>query len=368
MQLPRTLEKLVGHRRHRPAPAPSPGDLPAALHGPRLRKGLFRLLLFAGVVIALIVAVPGFGSIRSRLAHGDPAWLVLAASFRLSSAIAYVVLFRAIFAPNMSFRLSYQIAMSEIGLNALVPAGGAGGLAIGGWVLHRRGMSTEEVVERSAQFFVFTSAFNVGAVAVLGWLGAVGILATHGSVALSVIPAVAATAVIVLAVALVPRLAGLQARQAKVRSKSLHWWLLEVGVALGTGAQGAIKLFREHDPRALAGGAAYLIFDIAALWAAIHAFGGHMALQPLAMAYLVGQLAGEIPVPGGIGAVDGGLIATLTLYGLPVAIATAGALAYRAIALGVPAVFGGLAAVGLTHTIHEWDRTDQLTVGTASAG
>ena len=366
MQLPRTFDRLVGHHRHPPAAVDSQADLPAALHGPKLRNGVIRVLLFAAVVVALIVALPGLGSIRGRLAHGNPAWLVLAASFRLLSALSYVVLFRAIFAPKMSRRLSYQIAMSEIGLNALVPAGGASGLAIGGWVLHRRGMPTDEVLERSAQFFVFTSAFNVGAVAVLGWLGAAGILVTHGSPALSAVPALVASAVMVLAVALVPQVSKLQARQAKRRSHSLRWWLEDVAAELGTGAQGAIELFRKHNPRALAAGAAYLMFDIAALWAAVRAFGGHMALQPLAMAYLVGQLAGEIPVPGGLGAVDGGLIATLTLYGLPLSIATAGALAYRAIALGVPVVFGGLAAVGLTRTIRQWDRNDQLGVGTVA--
>jgi uncharacterized membrane protein YbhN (UPF0104 family) len=367
MRLPRTPQALVGHRRHS-VPDSGPGDLPAALHGPKLRKGLIRVLLFAGVVVALIVALPGLGSIRGQLAHGNPAWLGLAASFRFSSALAYVFLFRAIFAPKMSFRLNYQIGMSEIGLNALVPAGGAGGLATGGWVLHRRGMPTDEVVDRSARFFVFTSAFNVGAVAVLGWLGAVGLVPSHGSFALSAVPALGATIVIALAVALVPRLAGLKSAQAKQREHSGRWWLLELGVALGTGARGAIKLFRERDPVALAAGAAYLFFDIAALWAAVRAFHGQPQLQPLAMAYLVGQLAGEIPVPGGLGAVDGGLIGALVLYGLPVTVATAGALAYRAIALGVPAVFGGLAAVGLTRTIRQWDRNDQLAARTVAAG
>lgn len=331
-----------------------------ALHGRRVRNALIRLLLFAAVVVALIIALPGLGSIRTRLAHGSPEWIVLAACFRLASALAYVVLFRAIFAPKMAPRLSYQIAMSEIGLNALVPAGGAGGLATGGWVLHRRGMPTDEVVRRSAQFFVFTSAFNVGAVAMLGWLGAVGILPSHGSFALSAVPAVAASAVIALALALVPRLAGLQARQSTARSHSWQWWLLEAAVALGTGARGAIDLFRRHDPQALAGGAGYLVFDIAVLWATAHAFHGQPGVQPLAMAYLVGQLAGEIPVPGGLGAVDGGLIGALVLYGLPVSVATAGALAYRAIALGVPVVLGGFAAVGLTRTIRSWGPSEPL--------
>ncbi len=165
-----------------------------------------------------------------------------------------------------------------------------------------------------------------------------------------------------------PRLAGLRSRQANHREHSWRWWLLELAVALGTGARGAIKLFREHDPRALAAGAAYLFFDIAALWAAVRAFGGQPELQPLAMAYLVGQLAGEIPIPGGLGAVDGGLIGALVLYGLPVTVATAGALAYRAIALGVPAVFGGIAGVGLTRTIRQWDLDDQLAGGAVAAG
>ena len=140
----------MGHRRH-PVADSDAGDLPAALHGPKLRKGLIRVLLFAAVVVALIVALPGLGSIRGRLSHGNPAWIGLAACFRFSSALAYVFLFRAIFTSNMSFRLSYQIGMSEIGLNALVPAGGAGGLATGGWVLHRRGMPTDEVVDRGAR-------------------------------------------------------------------------------------------------------------------------------------------------------------------------------------------------------------------------
>jgi uncharacterized membrane protein YbhN (UPF0104 family) len=69
------------------------------------------------------------------------------------------------------------------------------------------------------------------------------------------------------------------------------------------------------------------------------------------MGYLVGQLAGEIPIPGGVGAVEGGLISALVLYGMPVTLATASTLAYRAIALAVPVVFGGVAAIALTRSL-----------------
>jgi uncharacterized membrane protein YbhN (UPF0104 family) len=354
MWLPRTPAKLLAHRRHRDDS--DAGDLPQSLRGSQIRKGIVRVVLVAAVVVALITAVPGLGAVRTRLANGAADWLALAALLRLGSALSYVVAFRAVFAPRMSRRMSYRIAMSEIGLNALVPAGGVGGLAVGGWVLHRQGMPTERVTERSAEFFVFTSAFNVGAVAVLGWLGALGVVDMHAPAVFSLVPALGATGLIALAVAVAPRLAALQARQQRRTKRTIGWWTTELLVMVGTGARGAGRLFAEHNPRALLGGAGYLIFDIATLWAAVRAFHGDPGIAPLALAYLVGQLAGEIPVPGGIGVVDGGLIGAMVLYGVPAAVATAGALAYRAIALAVPTVFGGLAAIGLTHTIRGWSR------------
>ena len=111
------------------------------------------------------------------------------------------------------------------------------------------------------------------------------------------------------------------------------------------------------------GGAGYLVFDIATLWATVRAFHGHPSVSALALAYLVGQLAGEIPVPGGIGVIDGGLIGALILYGLPGTLATASVLAYHAIALAVPMLFGAIAAVSLARTVR--GRSRQRTPGAA---
>jgi uncharacterized membrane protein YbhN (UPF0104 family) len=353
LERPRSLVSLACHhcRRHNPEGRDSEAGMPEALNGRRMRRALVRLLFFAALVVVVIVTVPGLGSIRGRLAHGNPGWLVLAGCFRLASALSYVVLFRAIFAPRMALRASYRIGMSEVGANALAPAGGASGLAIGDWVLHREGRPWSWLVERTSEFFVFTSAFNVGAVAVLGWLGVAGVLTRPVSPFFSFAPAFAATVAIALALALIPRLAGLEAKQRRRRVHSLRWWLLELGVALGTGARGAVNLFRRRDPAAIAGGAGYLLFDILTLWATVRAFGGHIGFQPLALAYLVGQLAGEIPIPGGLGAVDGGLIGALVAYGLSSSLAVASALAYRAIALAIPVVFGGMAAISLIRDI-----------------
>jgi uncharacterized membrane protein YbhN (UPF0104 family) len=322
-----------------------------------------------GLLVAIFLLVPGLVSVRRDLAHGRPGWLILGACFRLASALAYVLMFRAILAPDLTRRLSYRIGMSEIGLNALLPAGGTGGLAVGGWALHRLGTPTKTVIERSATLFVFTSAFNVSAVALLGWLGGIGVVsvARSGAVlALTLVPAFVATAVIVLAIAARPRLTALQAAQVKYKTHGVRWWLFEAAVMLGTGAAGALKVFSDWDPRALVGGAAYLLFDIAALWATIRAFHGHTRAGSVGMGYLVGQLAGDIPVPGGIGAISGGLIGALSLYGLPLAVATASTLAYQAIALVVPLLLGVPAILALAHTLGGFRHSADTATGATS--
>ena len=52
-------------------------------------------------------------------------------------------------------------------------------------------------------------------------------------------------------------------------------------------------------------------------------------------------------MPGGIGGIDAGLVGTFVLYGVPVTAAASAVLAYRAIALWVPALLGSVAFVML---------------------
>jgi uncharacterized protein (TIRG00374 family) len=59
------------------------------------------------------------------------------------------------------------------------------------------------------------------------------------------------------------------------------------------------------------------------------------------MGYLIGQLGGLLPLPGGIGGIDGGLIGTLIVFGTPAAVTAAAVLAYRLILFWLPLVAGG---------------------------
>jgi uncharacterized protein (TIRG00374 family) len=84
-----------------------------------------------------------------------------------------------------------------------------------------------------------------------------------------------------------------------------------------------------------------MLFDVAVLGVCFTAFGNDPPTGGvLLLAYLIGQLGGLIPIPGGIGGVDGGLIGTLVLYRVGASEAAVAVLAYRAIALWLPVLLG----------------------------
>jgi uncharacterized membrane protein YbhN (UPF0104 family) len=63
------------------------------------------------------------------------------------------------------------------------------------------------------------------------------------------------------------------------------------------------------------------------------------------MGHLIGQLGGLLPIPGGLGGIDGGLLGALVVYGLPVEMTAATILRYRVILFWLPRVFGAAALV-----------------------
>ena len=76
------------------------------------------------------------------------------------------------------------------------------------------------------------------------------------------------------------------------------------------------------------------------------------------MGYLIGQLGGLLPLPGGIGGIDGGLIGTLIVYGAPAAATTAAVLVYRVILFWLPLLAGAVAFASLRKALAEDRRLD----------
>src|SRR3954452_20701673 len=308
--------------------------LPDEFSPSRLRHSLILLAAVALAVVAVVVLVPGLASLREKFMGAQPGWLALAVVLQLGSCAAYVMVFRGVFCRRMSWRTSTEISLAELGANSLVNVGGAGGLALGAWILRRGGLPASYIARRTDAFFLIRSLANVFFL-VLGGL-ALGTGLLHGSQEhlLGLIPAAVGAAAIGLA---------LGARQvaAVVARRVMSPRVMAASEALGEGVDEALRLLRARDPAILAGAAGYLLFDVAMLGVCFKAFGNDVPpVGVLLVAYLIGQLGGLIPIPGGIGGVDGGLIGGLVLYGVPAADAAVAVIAYRGLLLAIPALLG----------------------------
>ncbi len=293
-----------------------------------------------GVLIAIVLLAPGLGEVRDRLAGADPGWLVLATLLEALSFASYILMFGPIFCAGLDRRRSWQIGGSELAMGSLIPASGAGGLALGAWVLHRGGMDGRRIARRSVAFFLITSAVNFLAVTVLGAAMALGLFGPDLSLWLTAFPAAAASLALGLVAAL-PRLG--PGRPAGADASRLRRGIGAARRAVIDGTGEAIQILRSRNGRVLAGAVGYWAFDNAVLWATYHAFGLSPPLTVLLMGYLIGQLGGLLPIPGGIGGIDGGVIGTLIVYGAPVAGTVAAVFAYRLILFWLPLVLGAIA-------------------------
>jgi uncharacterized membrane protein YbhN (UPF0104 family) len=331
-------------------------SVPEQLTRRKLRSRLALLAVAVLVVIAVVTLLPGLGGLRTRLEHARPGWLALGVALKLLSGLGYVAVFRMIFCRRMSWRVSTQVGMSELGANALLPTGGAGGLALGAWALKRGGMAGREIARRTVSFFLLTSVPNVLGVIVLGIALALGVIDGERNLLLSAVPAAIALAA-VAATLLVGRLAGRLGERTPdptpgTRRTAAH--LRTEGLrALGDGVEQSLALLREGNVVLIAGLFAYLVFDVMILWAGFRALGAAPPFAILALAYLIGELGGLLPVPGGLGGVDAGLLGTLVLYHVSITDAAGAVLAYRAITLVVPSIAGGLAFLALRRTLRD---------------
>lgn len=329
--------------------------MPDELHPRHLARRLVELALVMALVVGVLVAVPGLADVRQRFDHASALWLVLVLAAELGSMLSYIVLFRGVFCRRMWWRLALRLGLAEQGANSLLPAGGAGGLALGAWALHQGGMSSGHIARRTVAFFLLTSMANFGAVIVAGAGLAAGLLPGQAPLALTLGPAAGAAAAVVLVLALPHLTAGASGRRAMLGRPGARARLrrrLGGGLrAVSLGVSDAVALVREGRVSVIAGALGNLAFDIAALAAAFSAYGHVPPLGVFVLAYLVGQLGGLIPLPGGIVGTGGGLIAAYVVYGAPAATTTAAVLTYNVAQFWLPAILGVPAFVALRRTL-----------------
>ena len=329
--------------------------LPQEFQTSRLRRRAAQVILLLAVVALVVVLTPGLGEVRERLAGANGWWLAAAVVLEGLSGASYVLLFRPIFCRRMSWRSSWELAWSELAVGSLVPASGASGLALGAWVLHRRGMDVGRIARRSVAFFLIKSSVNFIAVAVLGTLMAVGIVGPHRSLLLTALPAALAVAAIAAVVAL-PR-AGHGEHPGDDAPRWQRWYATARRTIV-SGTAESLAILRTGDVLVIAGAVGYWAFDNAVLWATYRAVGAHVPLSIVLIGYLIGQLGGLLPIPGGIGGIDGGLLGTLVVYGAAAAPTAAAVLAYRVILFWLPLIGGAIAFAALRRALNQAVRPD----------
>jgi uncharacterized membrane protein YbhN (UPF0104 family) len=310
----------------------------------------------AAVLAATLAYVPGHvDEVREelrRIQSGDWTWLGIAAGLEVVSFAGYVLLFRGVFSDErmtIGWGTSYQITMAGVVATRLLATAGAGGVALTAWALRRAGMERPIVARRMVAFLVLLYSVYVAALLVFGLALWLGLLPGDAPWALTIAPAVLGA--IAIAVAL-----GAAALPGNLGAQRENRLLHAAGTGLSTvagGVRDALRMVR-RNPLAAVGAPVWWAFDVAVLWASFRAFGEPPALAVIVLAYFVGTLGNLLPLPGGVGGVDGGIIAVLIGFGVGGGIAVLAVLTHRVFAFWLPTIPGGVAYLQLRRTVGRW--------------
>jgi uncharacterized membrane protein YbhN (UPF0104 family) len=315
-----------------------------------LRKALLLTGAAAVMLVSLVLIAPAFADlpdIWERLSHGSTGWLAAAFVFEVLSFIGHIVLFSAV-AQDGGSRIglwaSTQINLAGHAATRLFASAGAGGIALTAWAMRKSGMERRDVGSRMTTFLVLLYGVYMAAL-VIGGIGLyAGILPGGGSFAITIVPAIFGAAVI-----------GIVASAQLVTPGETR--VRRVLAPIGDGVRDARRLLRSRNA-GLLGALMWWGFDIAVLWACFHAFGEAPSFAIITVAYFVGMLANTLPLPGGVGGVDGGMVGALIAFGVEPELALIAVLAYRGFAFWLPIAPGALAYVGLRRTVNRWERED----------
>jgi uncharacterized protein (TIRG00374 family) len=309
------------------------------------------IIVFAVIVVSLYLLLPKVVDTEQtvELLSGASYWLLaLAVALQVLALLGYANLTRFILKVlDVRMRLIevLSITLSGLAVSHVLSAGG-----VGGWVVTYNALLKRQVPHglifvaiAAQQFFNYVVLWVLFAVAI-----AYLVIERGQSIA-------AYTAALVLIglllwltgygvylynhrtkmrrrVGQLARLANRIMRREVVQERHVDGWLdnLFTGMRRMTSHRGAFRLTALYA-------CAYWFFDMLCLWATFLAFDYRIGLSTLAVGYVVAYSVGTLaPTPGGLGAVEGILIALFVSFGVPSATAVAVVLTYRLINFWLP--------------------------------
>jgi putative heme transporter len=345
----------VGATSARPAPEQQPTQPGFVRRHRRAALSVLGAVLLAGFVYYVVPQIAGLGPTLHRLRSGDLWWLALGVVLEVISYFGEITLFRGVFSTpgaQMPWRVSSQITLAGGAATKILATAGAGGIALTVWALRGRGLPAAGVARGLVCYEILTYAVYMAALAIFGFGLWFGIFPGRAPLGLTLVPALFGTAVILIVVSMLfadKPAERFLLRRADAAHGRLQRWLRRAAAlphSLQSGLEAAIGMFRRRDPSVLGAVVAWG-FDIGTLWASFRAFGPAPPVAVLVMGYYVGTLANTLPLPGGIGGVEGGMIGSFLAFGVNGSLAVLAVLAYRTISYWLPTVPGVIAYIEL---------------------
>jgi uncharacterized protein (TIRG00374 family) len=340
-------------------------ELSALLTRRRIVQTVLVVVLLVGAIYVLFPKIIGFEDALARIGEGDARWIATALGFNVLAFFAYVALFRGVVGErvlHLEWRESYQITMAGLAATRLFSAGGAGGIALTYWALRKAGMPRRQSACRMLAFLVLLYFVYLAALVICGVLLRTGVFSGKSPVGLTIVPAALAglLIVILLLFALIPEDVERRFTQfaSGYRRIRLARRLATGPATLASGVRTAMD-FVSHPSRgslATLGAIGFWAANIAVLWASFKAFGESVPFGVIVQGFFVGMVANLFPLaPGGVGAVDAGMIGAFVLFGLPDESVFPAVLTFRVIAFWLPIPPGILAFLQLRQTVQRWE-------------
>lgn len=314
------------------APAAGP-DAPRRSGWRRLfsPRHLVQLLLVGAVVYVAIPLVGEADEVADALARANPWWMLASLGFVFLGAVSAALAMRACAGIEVPFGSAVEVQVAANFVGTATPAS-VGSMALAVRFLNRRGqplpLATAAIgLQNAVQFLV-----HIVLLAVLVIFGGGSVELLHEAPDEHVVLAITGIVLVLAAVALgVPRLRGALTRMWHQQGREILHNL------------SALVRTPSRLSAAVLGAAGTTLTSAAALWAVILAVSGGNHPVVAAFTTMVGAtLAGAAPTPGGIGAVEAALVASMTAFGLGPSTALAAAFGYRITSTWIPVLVGWL--------------------------
>jgi hypothetical protein len=304
-------------------------------------------IVLGGFVIYFFVLplIPGFRNAVNKLHTIDPYLLVAGLGFQGLALLAYSLLTKAALGEEgdkISALRLYRIQLSTKALGNIVPGGSAASSALGFRLITMCGISGPDTA------FALATA-GIGSAVVLNlilWFGLIvsiptrGVNAGYGTAAVVGIILMAFAAFLIFGLVegqgRSERMVRAIARRLRFDEQHAAEVLSHLGARIEDLASDKKLLWR-----VVGWATANWALDAISLWVFLRAFGGHIGVDGLVVAFGLANVFSVVPItPGGLGLVEGIYIPMLVGFGLTKPTATVGVLSYRVAQYWMPIVVG----------------------------